>query len=65
MHKRTKQRQIDTLSLRDGRPWGEAVTDILSMYFPITFKPPPNDPYGITQPMLSAVISASAVLRAG
>ena len=47
--RRSKQRQIDVLSLRDGRTWGESMVDILSMYFPITFKPPPNDPYGITQ----------------
>lgn len=28
--------------------WLQAVFDAVFCYFPITFRPPPNDPYGIT-----------------
>eukprot|EP00624_Nannochloropsis_granulata_P006466 evm.model.NODE_48418_length_9585_cov_11.622327.3 len=31
----------------------EAVFDVTACYFPITFTPPPNDPYGITPDMLA------------
>jgi hypothetical protein len=26
----------------------ESLFDVTACYFPITFKPPPNDPYGVT-----------------
>lgn len=32
------------------------VFDVTSVYFPITFTPPPNDPYGITQEALVAAL---------
>ncbi|KAF7307504.1 ARM repeat-containing protein [Mycena indigotica] len=32
----------------DPTPHIEALSNILFCYFPITFRPPPNDPYGIT-----------------
>lgn len=31
----------------------EALFDVTACYFPITFTPPPNDPYGIKPHMLS------------
>ena len=32
------------------------IFDVTSVYFPITFTPPPNDPYGISQEDLSAAL---------
>ncbi|KAF7309175.1 ARM repeat-containing protein [Mycena kentingensis (nom. inval.)] len=32
----------------DAQPHIETLSNILFCYFPITFRPPPNDPYGIT-----------------
>ncbi|KAF8757616.1 RNAPII transcription regulator C-terminal [Rhizoctonia solani] len=37
--------------------------DITFCYFPITFKPPPNDPYGITTEDLKSSLSPSVILR--
>jgi DNA repair/transcription protein MET18/MMS19 len=34
----------------------ETVFDVTACYFPITFTPPPNDPYGITPEMLAAAL---------
>ncbi|KAJ7210442.1 ARM repeat-containing protein [Mycena pura] len=34
----------------------EALSNILFCYFPITFRPPPNDPYGITSDDLRVVL---------
>jgi hypothetical protein len=39
----------EKLVLPDGRSYCEALCSLLSMYFPVTFTPPPNDPYHITQ----------------
>jgi hypothetical protein len=34
--------------LLGGEEWVEDIFDVVSMYFPVTFQPPPGDPYGIT-----------------
>jgi hypothetical protein len=39
--------------LADGREFGDALVEVLGMYFPITFNPPPGDPHGITKVCLS------------
>lgn len=32
----------------------EELVDCLAVYFPVAFKPPPNDPHGITREALAA-----------
>lgn len=41
---------LDLVILRDMDPWThlEDLFDVVFCYFPITFRPPPDDPYGIT-----------------
>lgn len=41
----------------------EACFDVTACYFPITFTPPPNDPYGITPEMLSHALRATLTAR--
>lgn len=41
----------------------EAIFDVTACYFPITFTPPPNDPYGITPEMLSKALQAALTVR--
>lgn len=46
--------------------YAETMFDSVYAYFPITFRPPPNDPYGITaqdlKDRLRACISSSSIL---
>ncbi|TFJ84477.1 hypothetical protein NSK_004462 [Nannochloropsis salina CCMP1776] len=41
----------------------EALFDITACYFPITFTPPPNDPYGITPDVLSHALREALTRR--
>ncbi len=41
----------------------EALFDVTACYFPITFTPPPNDPYGITPEMLSQALRDALTTR--
>ena len=41
----------------------EALFDVTACYFPITFTPPPNDPYGITPDMLAQALREALTTR--
>lgn len=41
----------------------EACFDVTACYFPITFTPPPNDPYGITPEVLSQALRSTLTAR--
>ena len=43
----------------------EPLFDLTACYFPITFTPPPNDPYGITPDMLSTALRTVLTARSG
>lgn len=43
--------------------YAEAIFDVTACYFPITFTPPPNDPYGITPDMLSSALQTALTAR--
>jgi len=43
--------------------YAESLFDVTACYFPITFTPPPNDPYRITPDMLSNALQAVLCAR--
>lgn len=56
-------KRLQTIFPKAADESAESIFDVTACYFPITFTPPPNDPYRITPDMLSQALQAVLCAR--